>query len=194
MDVSSSGLQGVIFTFFCGSERALFSILFPLMESEGSFAFSEIEGLCRQLSQSAVRLMKINTQRTPHLFFLCRTTQLCVHSIHRLWVMSTSCLIYFYFYRSHLPPSQPIQLEEKPACLNLLFVMQVISEEGVSFKVSPPLLLSFLLCSSLWCLLVLVHIPVLSSCNVILWWVCLWLCVLPESFLTHGLCSGLLCL
>lgn len=52
----------------------------------------------------------------------------------------------------HFPPSQAIQSEES-VCLNLLFVMQVISEEEVSFKVSLysysvcPLLLSVTLSS-----------------------------------------------
>lgn len=76
-------------------------------------------------------------------------------------------------------PSQSAHpVREESVCLNLLFVMQVISEEGVSFKVSlfshylsfPPLLSVARSC---------LYLSKCSSfCDVIPWWFCLWLFVL----------------
>lgn len=55
---------------------------------------------------------------------------------------------------AHFPPSQPKPVRES-VCLNLLFVIQVISEEGVSFKVSLSLFsqCAFLSCIFLFSLL-----------------------------------------
>lgn len=59
-------------------------------------------------------------------------------------------------------------------CLNLLFVMQVISEEGVSFKVS--LFSSYFSIDFIYfssdSLFVCIKKD-LSFCDVILWWFCL---------------------
>lgn len=66
----------------------------------------------------------------------------------------------------HFRPSQPIKSEES-VCLNLLFVMQVISEEEVSFKVS---LFSCYLSIAPFCIsLLLVYIFFPYFCDVILW-------------------------
>lgn len=107
------------------------------------------------------------------------------HSIH--WHSVHPDIMYWFFRPTHscahFPSQSAHPVREESVCLNLLFVMQVISEEGVSFKVSlfshylslPPLLSLSL--SSL-----LVFISFLSFCDVIQWWFCLWwlfvLCVI----------------
>lgn len=80
----------------------------------------------------AVRWLKSRTWHTSSVL----TMQWRNHSIHWHAVILTSCFGFCRHTLVHISLSVSPSSQQRSQCLNLLFVMQVISEEGVSFKVS----------------------------------------------------------
>lgn len=126
---------------------------------------------------AAVCPLSEGAEAVPHahpLFSICsgKITPFTdtLSSRHHVLVLADTLLCTF--------PSQSAHpVREGSVCLNLLFVMQVISEEGVSFKVS--LFSRYLSPFSLFVSLSCLYLSIFRSfCDVIPWWFCLWLFVL----------------